>query len=280
MAGRLEGKVALITGACSGIGLASLELFAAEGAQVVCADIQDEKGAALERRFEGRVRYARCDVTDEAQVAATMAQAKQAFGGLDILFNNAGVADRMGSIASIDAEIWDRTFAILVRGPMLGMKHAVPLLRARGGGAIVNTASVAALEAGWGPLAYSSAKAAVLHLSRVAAAQLARHRIRVNAICPGIIATPIMGASMGMSLEVADQMAVQTAELGPKLQPIPKAGLPQDIAQAALYLASDASAFVTGSHLVVDGGATIGQPHAWNPQVPSPLAAIAAPPQG
>ena len=277
MAGRLEGKVALITGACSGIGLGSLELFVAEGATVVAADIQDDKGAALEQRFEGRVRYARCDVTREGEIAAAVAAAQGTFGGLDILYNNAGYADRMGFVTSIKADTWDDLFAILVRGPMLGMKHAVPAMQARGGGSIINTASIAALEAGWGPLAYSSAKAAVLHMSKVAAAQLARSRIRVNAICPGIIATPIMGASMGLPLDVADQMAAHTAALGPTLQPIPKAGLPEDIAQAALYFASDASSFVTGSHLVVDGGATVGPMHAWNPEAPSPLAALARP---
>jgi len=277
MAGRLEGKVALITGACSGIGLGSLELFVAEGAHVVAADIQDDKGAALEQRFEGRVRYAHCDVTREDEIAAAVAAAQAAFGGLDVLYNNAGYADRMGFVTSIKAETWDALFAILVRGPMLGMKHAVPLMQARGGGSIINTASIAALEAGWGPLAYSSAKAAVLHMSKVAAAQLARSRIRVNAICPGVIATSIMGASMGLSLDVADQMAAHTAAIGPTLQPIPKAGLPEDIAQAALYFASDASSFVTGSHLVVDGGATVGPMHAWNSEAPNPLAALAQP---
>ena len=279
MAGRLEGKVALITGGCSGIGLGSLELFVAEGAKVVCADIQDEKGSALQQRFEGRVRYAHCDVTDEAQIAAAIAEAQATFGGLDVLFNNAGVADRMGYVASIDADTWDALFAMLVRGPMLGMKHAVPLMQARGGGSIINTASVAALEAGWGPLAYSTAKAAVLHMSKVAAAQLARNRIRVNAICPGIIATSIMGASMGLSRDEADKMAAHTAAVSPTLQPIARAGLPEDIAQAALYLASDASSFVTGTHLVVDGGATVGPTHAWNSKAPNPLAVL-APPKG
>ena len=274
MAGRLEGKVALITGGCSGIGLGTVELFVAEGAQVVVGDIQDAKGSALELRFPERVRYVHCDVYGEAQIAAAMAAALAEFGGLDILFNNAGFADNMGSVASIEADTWDSMFAVLVRGPMLGMKHAVPLMRARGGGSIINTASVAALQAGWGPLAYSTAKAAVLHMSRVAAAQLARHRIRVNAICPGIIATAIMGASMGLSRDEADAMAAHTAKVSPTLQPIPKAGLPEDIAQAALYLASDAAAFVTGTHLVVDGGATVGPTHSWSREAPSPLAAL------
>src|SRR5690349_2736865 len=147
MAGRLDGKVALITGGASGIGLGSVELFVAEGAQVVAADIQDEKGAMLEKRFPGKVVYAHCDVTDEAQIEAALQQAKTEFGGLDILFNNAGISDRMTSITEVTAEGWSWIFDILVRGPALGMKHAVPLMLERGGGSIINTASIAGLQA-------------------------------------------------------------------------------------------------------------------------------------
>lgn len=274
MAGRLNGKVAVITGGCSGIGLGTVELFAAEGAQVVAADIQDEKGAMLERRFGGQVRYAHCDVTSEDQIAAALGLAKSAFGGLDILFNNAGISDRMSLIPEITVEGWDWIFAILVRGPALGLKHATPLMIERGGGSIINTASIAGLQAGWGPVAYSTAKAAVIHMSRVAAAQLSPQGIRVNAICPGLIATSIFGASVGMSREVADQMAARVAQTAQIAQPVKKPGLPEDIAQAALYLASDASAFVSGTHLVVDGGITVGSRHAWDPTAGSPFAAI------
>lgn len=272
MAGRLEGKVAVITGAASGIGLGAVELFVAEGCKVVAADIQDEKGRALEQRFGGAVRYARCDVTEEAQIAAATALAKSEFGGLDILFNNAGISDGMRQITEIEAERWDWIYSVLVRGPALGMKHAVPLMLERGGGAIINTASIAGMQAGWGPIAYSSAKAAVLHMSKVAAAQLSPQKIRVNAICPGLIATSIFGASMGLPREVADQMAARVAEMGGAVQPIPKAGLPSDIAEAALYLASDAGAFVSGTHIVVDGGITVGSRHAWDPNTTSPFA--------
>jgi NAD(P)-dependent dehydrogenase (short-subunit alcohol dehydrogenase family) len=151
------------------------------------------------------------------------------------------------------------------------MKHATPLMQARGGGSIINTASIAGLEAGWGPVAYSTAKGAVIHLSRVAAAQLGRDKIRVNAICPGLIATSIFGASIGLPRQVADQMAARVAETAPKFQPIAKAGMPEDIARACLYLASDASVFVTGTHLVVDGGITTGDRHAWDPEAVSPI---------
>lgn len=274
MAGRLDGKVAVITGAASGIGLGAVELFVAEGAKVVAADIQDEKGKLLEQRFPDAVRYAHCDVTDEAQIQAALGVAASEFGGLDVLFSNAGISDMMREIGEIDAARWDWVFSILVRGPMLGMKHAIPLMEARGGGSIVNTASIAGLQAGWGPIAYSSAKAACLHMSKVAAAQLAAKKIRVNAICPGLIATSIFGASLGLPREVSDQLAARIVEMGAFAQPIQKAGLPDDVARAALYFASDDSEFVTGTHLTVDGGITVGARHAWDPAAPSPLAAL------
>ena len=271
MAGQLDGKVAVITGGCSGIGLGTVELFIAEGARVVCADVQDEKGAMLAQRFPDALRYAHCDVTSEADIAAAIKLAGEAFGGLDILFNNAGSGGTGGGVADMVAEEWDFTMNLLLRSVILGMKHAVPLMRARGGGAIVNTASVAGVEAGWGPLAYSTAKGAVIHLTKVAAAQLAQENIRVNAICPGLIATSIFGASIGLPREVADQMAARIAEGAPKMQPVRKAGMPDDIARACLYLASGASAFVTGTHLMVDGGLTIGGRHSWDPHAVSPM---------
>jgi NAD(P)-dependent dehydrogenase (short-subunit alcohol dehydrogenase family) len=273
MAGRLDGKVAVITGGCSGIGLGAVELFVKEGARIVAADLQDDKGAALEKGYAGKVRYAHCDVTREDDIAAAVALAKSEFGGLDVLFNNAGHGGTPTGVADMSAEGWDATFALLVRGPALGMKHAAPLMVERGGGSIINTASIAGLQAGFGPLAYSTAKAAVIHMSRCAAGELSPQKIRVNAICPGLIATSIFGASMGLPREVADQMAARVAEVGPKIQPIPKSGLPEDIARAALYLASDDAEFVTGTHIVVDGGITIGGRSAWDRTAPNPLLA-------
>ncbi|HEY3889121.1 MAG TPA: SDR family oxidoreductase, partial [Caulobacteraceae bacterium] len=263
--------VALITGGCSGIGLGTVELFVAEGASVIVADVQDDKGAMLEQRFPDRVRYVHCDVTREADIAAATAAASDAFGGLDILFNNAGSGGAGGGLADLTVEAWDGTMNLLLRSVMLGMKHAIPPMRTRGGGSIINTASIAGLEAGWGPVAYSTAKGAVIHLTRVAAAQHGIDKIRINAICPGLIATSIFGASIGMPPPVADQMAARVAEIAAKFQPIAKAGLPDDIARACLYLASDASRFVTGTHLVVDGGITTGDRHAWDPDTVSPI---------
>ncbi|HEY2051164.1 MAG TPA: glucose 1-dehydrogenase [Caulobacteraceae bacterium] len=274
MAGRLEGKVALITGGCSGIGLGTVERFIAEGAKVVAADLQDAKGEMLEKRFPGQVRYAHCDVLEETDIAAACALAAEAFGGLDSIFNNAGVVGLPGGVEAMTVEGWDKTFALLVRGPLLGMKHALPLMRLRGGGSVINTASVAGLQAGWGPLAYSAAKAAVVHMSRCAAAELSPQNIRVNAICPGLIATSIFGTAMGMSREASDQMAAQVAQNGSVAQPIKLAGQPEDIAAAAAYLASDDGRFVTGTHIVVDGGITIGSRHAWDPTAGSPIASI------
>ncbi len=272
MAGRLEGKIALITGGCSGIGLATVELFIAEGAQVLVADVQDEKGAMLQQRFAGKAVYRHCDVTQEADIAAAVAEADKAFGGLDILFNNAGTGGVAASVTDMPVEGWDFTQALLLRAPMLGMKHAVPLMRKRGGGSIVNTASIAGLEAGWG-LAYGVAKAGVIHLSTLAAAELAVDNIRVNAICPGVIVTPIFGVAVGLDRKTADQMAAGLVDAAAQMQPIRRAGAPIDIARAALYFASDDSSFVTGTHQVVDGGIRVGPRNSWDPTAITPLLA-------
>ncbi len=271
MPGRLENKIAVITGAASGIGLGAVELFVAEGACVVAADVQDEKGAILEQRFPDRVRYIHCDVTDEAQIARAMHTAEEAFGGLDILFSNAGAGGTMATSGEIDAAAWDHVFALLVRAPALGVKHALPLMRKRGGGAVVNTASIAGLQAGWGPIAYTTAKAAVIQYTKGAAADLSKDNVRINAICPGLIATSIFGAGLGMPRIVADQLAARIEEIAPSFQPMKIAGMPKHIAEAALFLASDAAAFITGTHLVVDGGLTIGSRHAWDEASPSPF---------
>jgi NAD(P)-dependent dehydrogenase (short-subunit alcohol dehydrogenase family) len=274
MAGRLSGKVAMITGGCSGIGLATVERFIDEGAFVVVGDLQDEKGAMLEKRFPDALRYIHCDVTVEAEIAAACALAASAFGGLDIQFNNGGHSGVAGGLETMPVEGWDDTFAMLLRGPMLGMKHALPLMRARGGGSIISTASIAGLQAGWGGIAYSTAKAGVIHMTRCAAAELSAHNIRVNAICPGLISTSIYGTGIGLGREAADQMVAMMIERASTVQPIPRPGLAADIAAAALYLASDDAAYVSGTYIVVDGAITIGSAHAWDPAVPSPFATM------
>ena len=266
----LQGKTAVITGAASGIGLASVELFVERGARVIAADIQDEKGRALETRFRGAVKYVRCDVTEEADIRAALAAA-DTFGGLDILFNNAGAGGSIEPVETTSTLMWDRAFALLVRSVFVGTREAIPLMRARGGGAIVNTASIAGLQAGWGPVPYSAAKAAVIQFTRTTAPEIARDGIRINAICPGFIATSIFGASLGLPVEQADQMAEMLAQTGGAMQPVGRTGQGRDIAEAAAFLASDAAEFMTGTHLVVDGGITVGPPHAWRQDVGGPI---------
>jgi NAD(P)-dependent dehydrogenase (short-subunit alcohol dehydrogenase family) len=265
--GRLDGKIAVITGACSGIGLGTVELFAAEGAHILAADIQDDAGAALEQRFPGKIRYQHCDVMSESDIAVAMQVAADSFGGLDILFNNAGAGGSPQTIEEMTGEAWDFTLNLLLRSVALGMRYATPFMKARGGGAIVNTASVAGLQAGMGPLAYSVAKAGVIHLSKVGAAQLGRYNIRVNAICPGLILTNIFTASQAVPDGLKDQIKAEMRQSAPNTQPIAKPGEPDDIAQACLYFASDAGAFVTGTHILVDGGLLVGPRQSWDPMM-------------
>ena len=274
MSGRLHGKVAFITGACSGIGLGTVELFVAEGARVLAADIQDVPGAELEARFKGALKYVHCDVTEPEQIRAAIDRAAGEFGGLDIVFNNAGAAGESGGIETMTLEGWDRTHALLLRSVVAGTQFALPHLKARGGGSIINTSSVSALGTGYAPIAYSAAKAAVLHFSKLAAADLARHKVRVNAVVPGFIATSIFGSGLGMDHAGAAATARLLAERGGAMQPAGRAGLPADIAEAVLFFASDASSFVTGTSLLVDGGLTLGTRASWDPSVPSPMLQI------
>jgi NAD(P)-dependent dehydrogenase (short-subunit alcohol dehydrogenase family) len=268
---RLDGKVAVVTGAASGIGLGTVERLVADGARVLAADIQDEKGEALATRFKGAVAYRHCDVMEESQIKAAMDDAAAEFGGLDIVFNNAGAGGAMGGVEETDVAGFRRTLDLLLVSVMAGVKHALPHLKARGGGAIINTASIAGTEAGWGPLAYSTAKGAVIHFTRCAAADLSQHKIRINAICPGLIATSIFGASLGLGRPAADQMAALVADKGGPMQPMGRAGAPADIAAMVAFLASDEASFITGTHFIVDGGITIGPRHAWDRSAPSPF---------
>lgn len=258
MAGRLEGKVAVITGACSGIGRASVDLFVAEGARVIAADIQEDKGAQLAHDYGGDVRFVRCDVMQESDIAAAIEAAAADFGRLDILFNNAGTGGVRETADSVTAEGFDAVMHLHVRAALFGMKYAAPLMRRQGGGSIISTASIAGLRTGYGPLLYSIAKAAIVHMTRAAAAQLASDSIRVNCICPGMIATNIFAASLGLPRQYAETRIEALAEAGRNTQPIPRGGRGSDIAEAAVYLASDGAGFVTGHALVVDGGITLG----------------------
>jgi NAD(P)-dependent dehydrogenase (short-subunit alcohol dehydrogenase family) len=256
---RLANKVALVTGGGSGIGEATVRLFVAEGASVVIADIQDERGRRVADELGARAAYVHTDVSREADVQAAVEATVERFGKLDCIFNNAGYGGVGGRIAEIPVEGFDETLGVLLRGVFLGMKHVAPVMKRQGGGSIISTASVAGLRTGLGPHVYSAAKAAVIHLTRSVAMELGEHNVRVNCICPGGIATPIFGKGLGLSAERADEIVPLMKGVLENLQPIKRSGLPDDIAHAALWLASDDSTFVNGHALVVDGGLTGGR---------------------
>jgi NAD(P)-dependent dehydrogenase (short-subunit alcohol dehydrogenase family) len=267
MAGRLEGMVAVITGAASGIGRGTVDLFVREGARVIAADIQDDKGARIEEDHAGLARYVRCDVTREPDIEAAVAAATRHFGRLDCMFNNAGIGGAPDAADGVTAEGFDQVMHLHVRAALFGIKYAVPAMKKTGKGSIISTASVAGLQAGYGPVLYSIAKAAIRHMTKVAAPQLAPFNIRVNCICPGLIATNIFAQGLGVPSQLAETRLDAIADAAKDSQPIPRGGRPRDIAEAALYLASDGSDFVTGQSLVVDGGLTLG---------PSGMAQLAA----
>ncbi|HYZ48852.1 MAG TPA: SDR family NAD(P)-dependent oxidoreductase [Sphingomonas sp.] len=272
---RFSGKVAVVTGAASGIGRATALRFAEEGATVVIGDIDATAGQELADTSNGRVRFHRTDVTQEADIVALLDAAAK-LGGPDILFNNAGAGGARAKIDEIDAEGWDRTMDLLLRSVALGIRHAAPLMAAKGGGAIVNTASVAALAAGAAPTAYSVAKAGVLHLTKLAAADLAKSKIRVNAVLPGFIMTNIFTSAIGLEGEAKAQANAMLSGMGSQTQPIQRPGRPEDIAAAVAFLASDDASFITGTHILVDGGLSVGPRHSWDPDTPGLFEALAA----
>ena len=252
--GKLDGKVAVITGGASGIGAAAVRLFVEEGCRVVIADVQDDKGARLADELGKSCAYLHADVSRESDVSGAIAHALSRFGRLDCLYNNAGLGGVSGPIEEIPVDGYEQTMGVLLRGVFLGMKHAAPIMKRQGSGSIVSTASVAGLQAGYGPHIYSAAKAAVIHLTRSVAMELGESGVRVNCICPGGIATPIFGEAVGVSGAEADRVAETMKTLLVARQPIQRAGLPEDIARAALWLASDDASFVNGHALIVDGG--------------------------
>ena len=258
MAGRLNGKVAVITGAASGIGRGTVDLFVAEGAKVIAADISDDRGQRIEEDHKGKVKFVHCDVTQEVEIAGAIAAAVKEFGKLDCLFNNAGTGGARDPADGVTAEGFDQVMHLHVRAALFGMKYAVPAMKKTGGGSIVSTASVAGMQAGYGPILYSIAKAAIIHMTKVTAAQLAQFNIRVNCICPGLIATNIFAQGLGMPSQLADTRVDAIAEAAKHSQPIQRGGRPRDIAEGVLYLASDGSDFVTGQALAIDGGLTLG----------------------
>jgi NAD(P)-dependent dehydrogenase (short-subunit alcohol dehydrogenase family) len=256
--GRLEGKRAVITGAASGIGEESARLFISEGASVVLADVDDERGRRIADEYGDQARFVHADVAEEGAVEAAVAVSVGEFGGLDVVFNNAGNPGSVGGILEIDLAMFDRTVAVHLRGVFLGIRAAARVMRPQGHGSIINTSSVAGLAANYAGHDYSACKAAIAHLTRTAASELGEDGIRVNAICPGAIATPIFARAAGLDGDAAQSTVDAMAMALSNLSPIRRVGQPLDIAEAALWLASDGSTFVNGQAIAVDGGMTTG----------------------
>ena len=252
--GKLDGKVAVITGAASGMGRATAIRFAKEGAAVVLTDLnaQDGETAVAEcAAAGGKAVFQRTDVSSEADIKAAIDRAVKEFGRLDITFNNAGIGGATGPIEKITAEDFDRTVGVLLRGVFLGMKYSIPEMRKAGGGSIISTSSVAGLTPAGYLSTYSACKAAVINLTQAIAIEVGHDRIRVNCICPGGVNTPLVYKGMPGGQEGAEKSMA-------RMQPIPRAGRPDDIANMALFLASDDAEWITGTAMVVDGGMATG----------------------
>lgn len=244
----LQGKIAIVTGAGSGIGRASALRFAQEGARVVCADIDEAGGAQTVRLIGDAAVFQRTDVADRAQAEALVQRAVDEFGGLDVAFNNAGTEGTMAPTADATDEVWDRTIAVNLTGVFYAMRAQIPALRARGGGSIVNCASIAGLVGFPNLPAYVASKHGVVGVTRAAALELAAEGIRVNALCPGVIDTPMVDRATGGDPEVKGGYAAA--------EPVHRLGRPEEMADVALWLASEQSSFVTGQAIAADGGWT------------------------
>lgn len=249
--GSFAGKVAFVTGAANGIGRAAALAFAREGAGVVAADVSEQGNQETARLIEeagGRALAVRCDVSRAEDVKAALDRTVGTFGRLDFAFNNAGVEQPIMPAADLTEEEWDRIVAIDLRGVFLCMRHQIPLMLKQGGGAIVNTSSGAGVKGFAGQAAYCAAKFGVVGLTKAAALDYAKSGIRINAVCPGIVETPMMGRFSGGTPEGRARVIAQ--------EPVGRMGKPEEIAAAVVWLCSDAAAFVTGHAMVIDGGQT------------------------
>jgi len=263
--GRLDGKITIVTGATSGIGRRTVEVFAREGAKVVATGRREELGRTLEASVgKDKCLFVKADATQEADVKAMVDACLAKWGRLDCIFNNAGGPAPVGGIETIPVDGFDAAMATLVRSVMLGMKHAAPIMMKQGFGSIINNGSVAGRRAGYSTsMIYGAAKAAVNHLTVCAAMQLGESGVRCNSISPGGIATGIFAKALGLAPDKADAFAETMKTFMAKMQPIPRAGSVDDIANAAVFLASDESSFINGHDLVVDGGVVGGR--LWTP---------------
>ena len=246
--GRLEGKVAVVTGGSGGIGSATLRRFVAEGAKVICADVAEEGGQKLVAELNSggeRAAFSRCDVASFEEVSQAVEQAVRRFGGIDILFNNAASSSG-GYVADLDPDEWDRSLRVMLTAAMYGMKAAIPHMIARGGGSIISTSSIYGLVGSSGIAPYATAKAGLINLTRTAAVEYGRKNIRVNAICPGVVDTPMFEGVLSMGRITREEVAKMHA-LGRVIQP-------DEIANLVLFLASDEASAITGQAVVIDAG--------------------------
>ena len=273
---RFSGKTAVVTGAASGIGKASVLLLASEGAVVYAADIDEAGGAELASQSNGAIVFQRCDVTSTEEIKALMDRAAAETGGIDIVFNNAGAGGDGAPIDEIEPEGWDLTMDLLLRSVAFGIRYAVPHMIGRAGASIINTSSVAAFGPGYSPNAYAVAKAGVLHLTKMSAADLAKHQIRVNAIQPGFINTNIFTSALDLTGEQEAMGKAAIAQMSSGAQPISRGGQSEDIANAMAFLASEEASFINGTTIVVDGGLTIGPKYSWDHTEPDMFEALRA----
>lgn len=255
MAGRLEGKVAAITGASSGFGMAAAHLFVAEGCKVVLGDIQQDKGEALAAQLSNSAVFVNCNVTSEDDIANLVDTAVKHFGKLDIMYNNAGIVGAVGPIATTPANEWSATLDILLNGVFYGMKHAARVMKPQKSGSIISMASTAGIMGGLGPHAYAAAKHAVVGLTKNVGAELCRSGIRVNAIAPAGMATAMVANVSTGDADAIEETKKILADASPL---IGRPGLAEDVAQAALWLASDESGYTNGHTLTTDAGFTTG----------------------
>jgi NAD(P)-dependent dehydrogenase (short-subunit alcohol dehydrogenase family) len=249
MAGRVDGKVALVTGGGSGIGRATALAFAREGAKVIVSDVAAEGGEETVRHIKsngGEAMFVKADVANPVDVAAMVRKAVDTYGRLDCAFNNAGIAGQMASTADSSEDNWNRIMAINLTGVWLCMKHEISQMLAQGGGAIVNTASIAGLVGFSNAAAYVASKHGVNGLTKTAALEYAKQGIRVNAVCPGFIQTPLLDQALLTQPQMGEAVVA--------LEPVGRLGKPEEIAEAVVWLSSDAASFVTGLPMVVDGG--------------------------